>query len=86
MRYNIPVIRSLVREKASHATEEKTVDQKMRDRLLLIASIGLTAAGIIFLCLSIFTEPKNNVYLCAALGTILLANLFNLLRYGKRGR
>lgn len=49
-------------------------------KLLLIASISLTASGIIFLSLSIFTEPKNTAYLSLALGSILLANLFNLIR------
>ena len=49
-------------------------------KLLLIASISLTASGIIFLCLSIFTEPKNTAYLSLALGSILLANLFNIIR------
>lgn len=56
------------------------MDNQTISKLLLIASVGLTLAGILFLCLSIFTEPKNTTYLSIALGSILLANLFNLIR------
>lgn len=56
------------------------MDRNMTKRLLLISSIGLCVAGIIFLCLSIFTEPKNNTYLCIALGSIVLSNLLNVIR------
>ena len=56
------------------------MDNQTISKLLLIASVGLTLAGILFLCFSIFTEPKNTTYLSIALGSILLANLFNLIR------
>jgi len=56
------------------------MDGKTIKTLLLIASVTLTLSGIIFLCLSIFTEPKNTVYLSLALGSIVLANLFNVIR------
>lgn len=61
------------------------MDQKTINILLIISSMGLLVSGVIFLCLSIFTEPKNNTYLCVALGCIVLSNLFNLIRsqYGK---
>ncbi|MDY4077359.1 MAG: hypothetical protein SOY42_01000 [Clostridium sp.] len=48
--------------------------------LLVIASIGLTISGIIFLCVSIFSEEKSNIILCLALGCITLSNLFSIIR------
>lgn len=56
------------------------MDGKIIRRLFLIASVGLVAAGILFLCLSIFTEPKNTTYLCIALACIVLSNVFSILR------
>lgn len=62
------------------------MDQNLRNRLLLIASLGLLIAGILFLCLSIFSEPQAaHTFLPGALGCILLAGLLNLLRRQQRG-
>ena len=56
------------------------MDKKTERTLNIIASVGFAAAGIIFLCLSIFTEPKNNTYLAIALASIVLSYLFNFIR------
>lgn len=58
---------------------------KLCRALSLAASIAFTTLGVLFLCLSIFTQPKNTAYLALALGSILLANLFNVIR-GLRDR
>lgn len=52
---------------------------KLINTLLLVSSAALVTSGIIFLCLSIFTEPKNNTYLIVALGSIVISNLFNVI-------
>lgn len=56
------------------------MDRRMAKRLLLIVSIVFMAIGIVFLCLSIFTQPKNTAYLSVALGSILLANVSNIIQ------
>ncbi|MCI6188699.1 MAG: hypothetical protein MSA89_06720 [Clostridium sp.] len=48
--------------------------------LLVISSIGLTISGIIFLCVSIFSEEKSNIILCLALACTTLSNLFGIIR------
>lgn len=48
--------------------------------LLVISSIGLTISGIIFLCVSIFSEEKSNIILCLALACTTLSNLFSIIR------
>lgn len=53
------------------------------NKLYIIAGIGFAIAGIIFLCLSIFTEPKNNTYLCIALVSTTVSNLLNIIRAQK---
>lgn len=50
--------------------------------LLVIATVALLAAGLIFLAISIFGETDKTAYLAAALVSIVLANLFNILRRG----
>lgn len=48
--------------------------------LLMIASCALLLSGCIFLGISIFSENESNWYLAASLGSICLANLFNIVR------
>ena len=48
--------------------------------LLVISSIGLTISGIIFICVSIFSEEKSNIILCLALACTTLSNLFGIIR------
>lgn len=52
------------------------MDTKM---LLLISSGGLSIAGIIFLCISMFGY-KNGWSLCVAMVCVLLSVLFNVIR------
>ena len=56
------------------------MEKKQIEKLLLIASLLLLIAGIVFLCISIFGESENTTPLACALGCILLANLFNVIR------
>ena len=56
------------------------MEKKTVKTLLLIASAALLVAGLIFLGLSMYAKPKNTAYTAAALGAILLANLFNIIR------
>ena len=54
--------------------------KKERNILLIIASLGLIAAGAIFLCVSIFDGQETTTPLAAALACMLLSNLFNVIR------
>ena len=54
--------------------------KKERNILLIIASLGLIAAGAIFLCVSIFDGQETTTPLAAALACILLSSLFNIIR------
>ena len=54
--------------------------KKERNILLIIACLGLIAAGAIFLCVSIFDGQETTTPLAAALACILLSNLFNVIR------
>ena len=54
--------------------------KKERNILLIIASLGLIAAGALFLCVSIFDGQETTTPLAAALACILLSNLFNVIR------
>ena len=49
-------------------------------KVLFVLSLLLVVSAVVFLCLSIFTEPKNNTYLCVALVNILLSNALNLIK------
>ena len=54
--------------------------KKILNRLFVIASFGLIAAGAIFLCVSIFDGNESTTPLAAALACILLSNLFHVIR------
>ena len=56
------------------------MNKKTINRIYIAVSAIFAAAGIIFLCLSIFTEMKNNTYLNIALVSILLYNVLNHIR------
>lgn len=56
------------------------MDDKLRNKLLIIASGGLMLSAIILILVRIFTEENDNTYLYFALGNIVLANLFNIIR------
>lgn len=58
---------------------------KTTNKLYIVTKVGFAIAGIIFLCLSIFTEPKNNTYLCIALASTVLSNLLNVI-YGQANK
>ena len=50
------------------------------NKLLIIASLGLIAAGVIFLCVNIFDRNETTTPLAIAVVCILLSNLFNVIR------
>ena len=54
--------------------------KKILNKLFIIASLGLIAAGVIFLCVSIFDKQETTTPLAAALACILLSNLFHVIR------
>ena len=54
--------------------------KKILNRLFDIASLGLSVAGAIFLCVSIFDRNETTTPLAAALACILLSNLFHVIR------
>ncbi len=54
--------------------------KKTLNKLFIIASLGLIAAGAIFLCVGIFDGQETSTPLAAALACILLSNLFNVIR------
>ena len=54
--------------------------KKTLNKLFIIASLGLIAAGEIFLCVGIFDGQETSTPLAAALACILLSNLFNVIR------
>ena len=53
---------------------------KILNRLFDIASLGLIVAGAIFLCVSIFDGNETATPLAIAVVSILLSNLFNVIR------
>ena len=60
--------------------KEKNAMKKILNKLFIIASLGLIAAGVIFLCVSIFDKQETTTPLAAALACILLSTLFNVIR------
>lgn len=56
------------------------MDKKLINRLLIIVSVLLAVAGLIFMGITIFTKPDGNNYFYAALVCALLSNLFNVIR------
>ena len=58
----------------------KRKDRIILNKLFIIASLGLIAAGVIFLCVNIFDRNETTTPLAIALACILLSNLFNVIR------
>lgn len=56
------------------------MNNKAKNKLLVISSVVFLFAGIIFLCISIFKETKDTTYLCLALASIIISNLLNMIR------
>ncbi|OUM20910.1 hypothetical protein CBW42_04800 [Butyricicoccus porcorum] len=54
--------------------------KKILNKLFIIASLGLIVAGAIFLCVSIFDGNETATPLTIAVVSILLSNLFNVIR------
>ena len=58
----------------------KRKDRIILNKLFIIASLGLIAAGVIFLCVNIFDINETTTPLAIAVVCILLSNLFNVIR------
>lgn len=56
------------------------MDKKMISKLLTIGSVILLVSAMIFICLCIFTDEKNNVYLFISLIGLILSSLFNIIK------
>ena len=56
------------------------MDKKLISKLLTIASVALLVSAIIFICLCIFADEKNNVYLFISLSSNVLSGLFNIIK------
>lgn len=56
------------------------MNKRKNETLFNIAVGGLLVSAIIFLCISIFGEKDNNLYLSISLGCTLLANIFNIVK------
>lgn len=56
------------------------MNRELVNRLLIIASVGLLLAALIFLCLPLFGVTSDTEEHIAAMTCILLANLFNFIR------
>ncbi len=57
------------------------MNRKTTNTILLICSVLLAISGLIFLLVSIFGEAKaDNWALNSALASIILANIFNIIR------
>lgn len=58
------------------AFEVMVMDKKLLNRLMLISIVGLISAAVIFICVYIFGQDKNNSLLMAAMGCNVLAGIF----------
>ena len=59
--------------------EGENAMKKILNTLFIIASLGLIAAGVIFLCVSIFDGNETTTPLAIAVVCILLSNLFHVI-------
>ncbi len=55
------------------------MNKKQTNTLLLAASVGLDAVGIVFLLAAMFGAEKRNWVLASALFCILISNLFAII-------
>ncbi len=56
------------------------MDKKLICKLLTIGSVILLILAMIFICLCIFADEKNNVYLFISLSSLILSSLFNIIK------
>ena len=56
------------------------MDKKLISKLLTIGNVILLVSAMIFICLCIFTDEKNNVYLFISLSSLILSSLFNIIK------
>lgn len=57
------------------------MEKKKSDKLIPVFSAILAIVGIVFLCLSMFSEQKDNHYLVIGLAAIVVANIINVVKY-----
>lgn len=56
------------------------MDKKLISKLLTIGSVILLISAMIFICLCILADEKNNVYLFISLSSLILSSLFNIIK------
>ncbi len=56
------------------------MDKKLINKLLTIGSIILLVLAMIFICLCLFADEKNNVYFFISLFSLILSSLFNIIK------
>ncbi len=56
------------------------MDKKLINKLLTIGSVILLVLAMIFICLCLFLDEKNNVYLFISLFSLILSSLFNIIK------
>ena len=56
------------------------MDKKIIGKMLTIASVALLLSAAIFICLCFVSDENNNTYLGIALGSLILSNLFNIVK------
>lgn len=56
------------------------MDKKLVSKLLTIGNVILLVLAMVFICLCIFVDEKNNVYLFIALSSLILSSLFNIIK------
>ena len=56
------------------------MDKKLISKLLTIGNVILLVSAMVFICLCIFIDEKNNVYLFISLSSLILSCLFNIIK------
>lgn len=56
------------------------MNKKMIIKLLTIGNVILLISAMIFICLCIFVDERNNVYLFISLSSLILSSLFNIIK------
>ena len=56
------------------------MDKKLINKLLTIGSVILLVLAMIFICLCLFLDEKNNVCLFISLFSLILSSLFNIIK------
>ncbi len=56
------------------------MNKKLIGKFLTIGNIILLILAIVFICLCIFDDEKNSVYLFISLSSLILSSLFDIIK------